>query len=363
MVNSDLQNLAAAWETLPAASPMQTFTWAESAAKAFRRGRLRLATVGAPRITAVAPLFQADGSNVLTVLGAELFEITDFTYADASGAEAVAQAVLELGAPIFLRNVNIDSPLLPAFRKLCRRERIMITRPLPGSPWLPLDDSWNDPECHLNPGRRSDLRRARRRAEEMGPTRIEFLRPRPSELPRLLDVAFRVESANWKGRINSSLQTNVEVGCFYRHYAQAACERGMLHMGFLWIGDTPVAMQLAIEHNHCFWLLKMGFDEGFRRCSPGSLLMVESLRYATKNAWEEYDILGVSEPWNQIWTKLLKDHVSIRIYAQGLEGLYTAIGDGISYLKRHRPFQSRSAELARMSSSHHSDQQAGCAFL
>jgi CelD/BcsL family acetyltransferase involved in cellulose biosynthesis len=336
--------------------------WAQAAARAFTNGQVRLATAGGASITAVAPLFQTAGSKTLTVLGTELFEITDFSYADASAAEAVAKEILKLGAPVFLRSVNADSLLLEALRKVCRRRRIMITRPRPGSPWLPLDDSWKDPESHLNSGRRSDLRRARRRAEKLGAVRTEFLRPQLDELPRLLEIAFRVESANWKGRISSSLETNPEVGCFYRHYAQAACQRGMLHLGYLWIGDVPVAMQLAVEYNNGFWLLKMGFDEKFRSCSPGTLLMVESLRYAAEHAWQEYAILGVSEPWNQMWTPLIRDHVSIRIYAGGLGGLYSAIGDGLAYLMRNGSSASKPFKPARMPAGLRSSAQAESKF-
>jgi hypothetical protein len=41
-----------------------------------------------------------------------------------------------------------------------------MTRPRQSCPYIALDDSWVEPESHLNAGRRSDLRRARRKAEQ-----------------------------------------------------------------------------------------------------------------------------------------------------------------------------------------------------
>lgn len=350
-VEKQWNEIAADWDLLPAATPMQTCAWARAAARAFKNGQLKLMVARGSGVVAVAPLVQPVGSNIMTVLGAELFEITDFSYRDAQAAEVLASEVLKLGAPIFLRSVQADSPLVAAFRKACARRRIMITRPAPGSPWIPLDESWKKPEAHLNSGRRSDLRRARRRAENLGSVRIEFIRPRIEELPQLLDICFRVESANWKGRINSSLKTNHEVGNFYRYYAEDACLKGKLHLGYLWIEGEPAAMQLGVEHNNSFWLLKMGFDERFRNCSPGTLLMVESIRYAAEHAWQQYAILGVCEDWNQMWTQLTHDRVSVRIYAAGFQGLCSAVRDGTRYLVRHHTAPSKAIQAVREAAS------------
>jgi CelD/BcsL family acetyltransferase involved in cellulose biosynthesis len=313
---------------------MQTFEWASACAHAFTNGELRLLTSGQNGTIGFAPLFFPSGEKFWTLLGTELYEVTDFTYADPGAAEMLSAAVLDWKFPVFLRSVNVDSPVLLAFRKLCRGRRVMVTRPMPGSPWMELDESWREPESHLNSGRRSDLRRARRNAERLGPVRIDFSRPRPEDLNDLLAVIYRLENANWKGRTGSSLQANPEIGEFYRHYARTGCKQGFLHLGFMWIGDEPVAAQLAVEHDNRFWLLKMGFDDQYQKCSPGTLLMAESLRYAANLGYQTYEILGVSAPWNQLWTRQCHERVSVRIYAHGFSGLSTFAGDWFSYVSR-----------------------------
>jgi len=332
---SCLESFAASWKAIPVATPMQSFEWISACARAFRNGELKVLTTGGNLITGFAPLFRPAGHKTWTLLGTELYEVTEFTYSDPTAAEMLATAVLDCRFPVFLRSIAVDSPLLQAFRRSCsERRRVMVTRAMPGAPWLGLDESWKEPESHLNSGRRSDLRRARRNAEKLGQLRITFACPRLHELSDLLPLIYRLENANWKGRMGSSLQSDPEIGEFYRNYARAACDSGVLHLGVMWVGDEPVAMQLAVEHNNRFWLLKMGFDEQYQRCSPGTLLMVESLRYAANLGCHVYEFLGVSEPWNQLWTNLCHERVSVRIYGAGFRGLATLAGDWLTFVSR-----------------------------
>jgi CelD/BcsL family acetyltransferase involved in cellulose biosynthesis len=270
----------------------------------------------------------------LRTIGSKLWELEDFAYVDALAARQLAKTVLDCNRYVYLHNVASESPTITAFRQEATNHRIVLTRSRPGAPWLQLDTSWKEPESKLNSGRRSDLRRARRHAEKVGRVRLEFKRPTLNELDDLLDVAFQVETANWKGRISSSLSTNRDVGAFYRYYSRLLCEKRCLHLGFMWIGDRAAAMQLAVEHRNCFWLLKMGLDEEYSHTSPGTQLMVESLRYATDLGCEAYEFQGKIEAWNQIWTHTAHSRVSIRIYPPGIRGVCRFIEDGFHYVTR-----------------------------
>src|SRR5262249_16919781 len=156
----------------------------------------------------------------------------------------------------------------------------VIRRRLSGFPWIPLDAGWMSPEDRLNPGRQSDLRRARRIAETIGEVRVNVFSPAPEDLAALLGEAFEVEAARRKGRGGSALARGRIRPAFFRRYAAAACRRGILRLGFLRIGGQTAAMQLGVEWGGRFWLLKIGFDEAFARCSPGTLLMLEMVRHA-----------------------------------------------------------------------------------
>lgn len=104
------------------------------------------------------------------------------------------------------------------------------------------------PETRFNAGRRSDLRRARRRAEALGQVTAEVLAPRsPAEIDSLLAAAYGVEAAGWKGARGSALASDAARGAFFHSYAVEAAREGKLRLCFLRIGGTATAMQLAIE--------------------------------------------------------------------------------------------------------------------
>src|SRR5262249_34907362 len=160
----------------------------------------------------------------------------------------------------------------------------------------------------------------------LGPVRSEVLSPAPEELLPLLEEAFRVEAAGWKGRKGAALLTNAERGSFYRRYATAACRQGILRPCFLCLGAQAVALQLAAECGGGFWFLKIGYDEQFAQCSPGTLLMLEPLRYAAARGLRSYEFLGTVEPWTQLWAPRVHPYISLRAYparARGLAALAT----------------------------------------
>ena len=223
---------------------------------------------------------------------------------------------------------------MTAIQRAYRGRGLVLCRPMPGCPRIPLDQSWLEPERHLNAGRRSDLRRARRIAESFGPVCYEILSPTPAELPSLLEEALRVEAASWKGQDQSALMHDPVRGPFYRHYAALAGEQGILRLCFLRLGEQIAAMQFAVEYGNALWLLKIGYDEKFARCSPGSLLMVETIRYAAKRGLRSYEFLGTAAPWTRVWTTLERPCVSVWAYPAKLRGVSALAIDAATAAKR-----------------------------
>jgi CelD/BcsL family acetyltransferase involved in cellulose biosynthesis len=160
------------------------------------------------------------------------------------------------------------------------------------------------------------------------------LRPTPEALDPLLDEAFRVEAAGWKGREGTALAEDSERAAFYRRYAAAACRKGTLRMGFLRIGGRAAAMQLAVTSGGRFWLLKIGYDDSFARCSPGTLLMLETIRYAAAHGLRSYEFLGGLEPWTRVWTQHVRPCVSLRAYPASLRGLAVFTADVGRFARR-----------------------------
>ena len=88
-------------------------------------------------------------------------------------------------------------------------------------------------------------------------------------------------------------------------------------------------MQLAVVSGNRFWLLKIGYTDEFARCSPGILLMLETIRYAAKCGLRSYEFFGVEEPWLRVWTELVRPCVSLRAYPTNLRGGMVLARDGM----------------------------------
>jgi CelD/BcsL family acetyltransferase involved in cellulose biosynthesis len=333
---SDLDRLAPAWDRLArrSGSPMEQFAWARACAETMDdRYRLRILAVGPPdEPWAIAPLVRRRRPVApLELLGvSELGEPMDVLYADADAAAGLVDVLAGSLAPVSLKRVPGASPALDAISRAWPRTGVVLQREVAGHPYIPLDDSWREPERNFNSRRRADLRRAARRAEQLGPVRCEVLSPTAAELGPALDELFRVEAAGWKGRARTALAHDPLRGAFFKRYAAAAAATGILRLCFLRIGDRAAAAQLAVETGGHFWLFKVGFDDEFARCSPGALLMRHTVAHAAQRGLDAYELLGYAEPWTELWTRTMRPCVRLHAYPPRVRGVSTlAVDAGI----------------------------------
>jgi CelD/BcsL family acetyltransferase involved in cellulose biosynthesis len=310
---------------------MQEHAWALAAARAFAAiVEPRVIVVGPlDRPRAVAPLAQPRGRTPrLETLGRPLWEPVDLLYRDESSLAELVRVLTRLRRPLFLSRLPHEAPTY-ALVRTAFRDAFVREHHRAGSPFLRLDDDWLEPEARIDSGRRSDLRRARRRAESHGDVAFEIHSPSADEVAALVDEAVAVEDRSWKGANGTSLARMPLLLDFYRRYARAAAAAGTLRVAFLRIADRAAAMQLAAVRDGAFWLLKMGYDEDYARASPGQLLVLETIRYAAERGLERYEFLGRAEPWTRVWTSDAHTSASLPIYPRVPASLAAALDDGV----------------------------------
>lgn len=333
-----LEALAEPWSLLVRAqrgAPSDGFLWSKAAAQTFERDytlSLRVLDDGA-RLAAIAPLAQRHGQVPrLEMLGVtELSEPTDFVYRDRAALEELVGELLADGVPLFLKRVPADSPTVRVLSDRCNRRGLALLRPAGSTPWLPLDDGAKEPEERFNAGRRSDLRRLRRKAEAQGKVEVRILSPTEEEVEDLLLEAFAVEDHSWKGRAGSSMLRDQRSGAFFRAYATLAAQAGTLRIGLLHIAGKPAAMQLAVEDRGRLSLLKIGYDDAQKACSPGTLLLLEAVRDAMRRGLEGVDFLGTEAPWTKAWTERARPCVAVRAYPAGLRSAVLLATEGAEH--------------------------------
>jgi CelD/BcsL family acetyltransferase involved in cellulose biosynthesis len=325
-----LAGLTRGWERLErnASSPMQTAPWCQAAAEAlYPDGLLKVVVLGDPGDPrAIAPLVRSRTRAEL-IGAAELGEPADLLFSDHQAAADLARALAAEKAPLLLRRLPRDSVSVASVKSAHPMSTGVMVRPSPGHPSIELDEGWTAPEGLLTNRRASDMRRARRHAEAHGNVSFQVLAPTPSELGPLLEEAIDVEAAGWKSREGSALRTDGPRRDFYRRYASDAARRGELRLCFMRIHGRAAAMQLALEWKRRLWLLKIGYDESFSRCSPGMLLMLESTRWAARRGLHSVELLGVEAPWTRMWTDEVRPCVTVAVYPARPSGLAALAAD------------------------------------
>jgi len=335
-----LDDIAPFWQALEGeiTSPIQQHLWSESCCATLPLdGELHFVVVKTGQQTgAIAPLVRAKGVlGRLEYIGVKILrEPTDLVFSDPVALKNLAHALLKLGSPLFLDRIPADSPTVAAIRDAYRGRGLVRIRRAQPYPRILLHQGWRKPESQVNSGRRSDLRRAVRNAEKIGPLSYQILSPTPSELAPILEEALNVEAANWKGSEGSAIAHDKLRGQFYRHYAAAACAAGILRLCFLRIGSKAVAMQFALECAGSFWLLKIGYRDEFARCSPGMLLLAETIRYAASRGLASFEFLGNVDNWTRVWTQDEIQSVTIRAYPFGARGIAALAADAFQAARR-----------------------------
>jgi CelD/BcsL family acetyltransferase involved in cellulose biosynthesis len=264
-------------------SPIVQLSWAQAWAETIGRERNARFHVADG---ALAPL--VDHGSRWELLGErELYEPMNML----GDAAMLVAPMRRLWRPVVLRRIPKASPLAT------------LGRASDAAPAPVLELPWEPEKRHA-----SDLRRGRRRAEELGEVTMETTTTASS-----LDEAFEVESRSWRARDGTGLAHDLERGAFYSRYAQLAEASGELRVSFLRIGGRTAAMQIMVERARRLWLLKIGYDEELARCSPGQLLLAETARDAQARGLEAVEFLGSASDWTRVWTK--REHEYARVIA------------------------------------------------
>jgi CelD/BcsL family acetyltransferase involved in cellulose biosynthesis len=330
----DFENMREEWNTLATnfPTPLLRHEWFAACVDAFCSKSNLLATFvirSGGTIRAIAPLIAVHyaGASRLETLGRYTGEPSGFLYSDEESLRALLKAMFMFRKSFVLTRFNITSMEIQIMRELLPKYFLCVKWNGGVSPWVPLNMAWRDFEANISPGRRSDLRRYRRRAERVGQVEFQVVHPdKDTLIPHLMEV-FRVEASGWKGRNGSAILLNPSMERFYNHYARMATEFGMLRLFYLRVGGKIAAVRMAVEHGNRLWDLKIGYDETFSQCSPGILLTHETLRYACDQGLAAHEFLGWPAPWEKIWTNQAHEYLSPRVYPFSLNGSFCVLQD------------------------------------
>jgi CelD/BcsL family acetyltransferase involved in cellulose biosynthesis len=319
--SSDLASIANEWNALadPFKTPLLRYEWFNASANAFSSiCKLNIIVLRSDgKIIAIAPLVftKIFGLKRLELLGASVLgEPIGLIYKDTETLTTLINEILHLRKPIFFRGLPSNSLEIDILK---RQKKNNLTYTQNGSfaaPWIPILTNWESYYSTVSSRWRSTIRRAERRAKEFGNIKYEVVTPNLETLEKHLDEVFEVEMLSWKSRVGTALKTYSDLGNFFHSYSHATAKLGMLRLAFLRIEDKAVAVQLLIENANRIWVLKIGYDEAYARCSPGILLMHKVIQHAFEKQLEAIELLGTNQSWLNIWPSQLHRFDIYRLY-------------------------------------------------
>jgi CelD/BcsL family acetyltransferase involved in cellulose biosynthesis len=357
-----LEALGSEWDMLASTRelPMLTHAWVLSCAEAlYGEDELCVITVREHGVlTGVAPLVarRSAGLTHLEVIGSSfLGEPSDLLYRTDESLAMLVRAIRGVGRPVVLARIPSQSPVIARFRY--DRGLVLVTQ-VTGTVGLPISLEWNAYLTRQPSRLRYDLKRAQRRAEEVGTRTVRTYSPRPDEVEDMFAELVRVEATGWKARNGSSLSQRQHMRQFFLRYATLAATSGVLRFSFLDVNAKAVAAQLSVEYADRLWVLKIGYDEAWSRVSPGWQLMAETVRYAFERKLKSFEFLGSDEAWLHRWDTEDRELSTLAAYPATIPGMYGLATDTAARVRDkvrsliHDAIVARSD--ARRDSTHHS---------
>jgi CelD/BcsL family acetyltransferase involved in cellulose biosynthesis len=136
----------------------------------------------------------------------------------------------------------------------------------------------------------------------------------PSDLTGELDMGFRVEASGWKGEQKTAIQSSSETQSFYRDIAKSFDDRGQLRLSRVVLPDGWAAFDLCLLAGQRLYLLKTGYDERFRKLSPGLVLRLATIERCFELGLEAHELLGNDAGWKRKFATADRRHIAHRYY-------------------------------------------------
>lgn len=344
---AQLAELKAHWEALAALrkNPLLDYTWFHACARALHDERdLNIVTVldKKDEIQAIAPLVKTKSRfnpERLEVLGAaNLAEPVGFLYRNVEALQTLYAHIAHQRYPIVIQSYWPDSTSDIAARPRSTSQGRWISWPSYGSGVLEIKSNW---ESYLNSKsskRRYDFRRALRHARAFGGERYSIITPTSDNFSQLLDLASDIEDRSWKARKGSSIRSTIKMRRFLQLYTEGHIGTEKLKFLFLYLGEEAASMAICAQSGDALWFIKIGYDEKFKACSPGILLLGRAFDYCFENGLTRIEHLGSYESWLSPWTTYIRPYTSLMYYPVNFGGIralaYDALHLGASRANR-----------------------------
>lgn len=166
---------------------------------------------------------------------------------------------------------------------------------------------------------RNYLRRAQKKLD--GDGKVDFLRVgRSHDFAACYEDLLSIERDSWKHAHGTAITAVAHQSGFYRDLAEAALHADMLHLTFLRVDEVPVAYNLGLVADGCYFYLKTSHRERYRAQGAASIGRARLVELLIAEGLAELDFPGEPYEWETQWTEGLRWHRSLLLYNGTLAG-------------------------------------------
>lgn len=320
------------WDTLAdrvGTPPFLRPGWFAAWHRAYGTGKLEVLRVrDEGRLVGVLPVELREGAtlsptNTHTPVFGAVAETAD------AERELARRLLSEAEGRIEFAYVESASTLLDTLRETARsakrsERRSVLTELVARPPYVATAGGW---DAYLASRPRKfvkDVRRRRRRLEELGPVEVT-VHTSVHGLTEALEEFVALEASDWKAAEGTSIGSRSASRRFYAEIAHWAARRGWLRLIFLRLDGRPVAAEFDLECAGALYALKCGFDREYRSFGPGQLLTHDCIRMAFDGGLATYEFLGTDEPYKMFWTETTREQVRVRSFRRTVSGDLAAL--------------------------------------
>jgi CelD/BcsL family acetyltransferase involved in cellulose biosynthesis len=141
-----------------------------------------------------------------------------------------------------------------------------------------------------------------------------------NEFDEAFDTMLRIEEASWKHKHGTGISSTEKNRQFYRELCRGELKYGRLRVGILCLNRTPIAYEMGLVNGRKYYSVHGSYDEGYKKNSPGAVLLAQFIEGLIREGIEELDFFGEPFEWQQNWTDKYRWHKSVLIYNRNVKG-------------------------------------------
>ncbi len=175
--------------------------------------------------------------------------------------------------------------------------------------YIPLTGTWEQYYNRLSKNLKHNLKRRRRRAEEMGAIKVERYSGQNLRWEHFLRIFKLNEKSNFPDLYQSEQNQS-----FHKDLFNLMQAHDWIQIEILFINEKPVAFQYGFTYDGKYEDWRGGIDKEYEFIAPGKLLMMLTMEKRFESEFEESDFLRGNHAYKTDWNPLKRDFLGIQVF-------------------------------------------------